>query len=328
MILNKKINCNPLVSFIIVAYNSKDTIINCLEAIKNQSIKNFEVIIFDNASSDDTICLIKNFVNNFWGNVILIESKKNIGFASANNKGALAAKGKWLIFLNPDAFPEKTYLYELLLASQQYKSFDFFASCQIQFRNKDILDGTGDIYFTNGAAKRRNFLTPLKLGNTKNEEIFGSCGASFFINRRAFFDVEGFDEDYFCYFEDVDLSLRLRLAGYKCMYIANAIVYHVGGSASGGEESDFTIYYGYRNLVWTFFKSMPLKLMIKYLLSHIMLNIRQIIGFYRRGKKKPILKAKIDGFLYLWKIIFIKRPKVQKKNRISAKNLNNILTKP
>jgi GT2 family glycosyltransferase len=118
------------------------------------------------------------------------------------------------------------------------------------------LDGAGDEYHVSGLAWRR-FYNHLANGyGLKPEEVFGACAAAAMYRREDFLKIGGFDEDYFSYFEDVDLSFRLRLAGGRCLYVPDAIVHHVG-SASTGKLSDFVVYYGHRNLVWTFFKDMP-----------------------------------------------------------------------
>src|SRR4030095_6314337 len=104
----------------------------------------------------------------------------------------------------------------------------------------------------------------------------------------------GFDEDYFSYFEDVDLGFRLRLAGKKCLYVPEAIVHHVG-TASTGKRSDFSVYYGYRNLIWTFVKDMPSPLFWIFLPLHIGTMLFFVVYLTSRGQGKVILKAIVDA---------------------------------
>jgi GT2 family glycosyltransferase len=88
-------------------------------------------------------------------------------------------------------------------------------------------------------------------------EIFSPCAAAALYRRSALLEVGGFDEDFFCYVEDVDLGFRLRLAGYRCLYVPLSVAHHIGSGTTGGKNSDFSVYHGHRNLVWAFVKNMP-----------------------------------------------------------------------
>ena len=117
------------------------------------------------------------------------------------------------------------------------------------------------------------------------EEVFGPSGAAALYRREWLVRLGGFDESYFCYFEDVDLNLRLQVAGGRCLYVPAARVRHVGGASSGG-LSAFTIYHSQRNLVWTFVKSMPPHLFWRYLPMHVLLNVGSIVSYGVRGHTK------------------------------------------
>jgi GT2 family glycosyltransferase len=116
--------------------------------------------------------------------------------------------------------------------------------------------------------------------------------------------VGGFDEDFFCYFEDVDLGFRLRLAGYRCLLVPDAVACHAGSAATRGWHNNFTIYHGHRNLVWANVKNMPAVLFRLLLPLHIIMNIAAIVLFSIRGKGRVILRAKYDtlrGIPRMWK---------------------------
>jgi GT2 family glycosyltransferase len=112
-------------------------------------------------------------------------------------------------------------------------------------------------------------------------------------------EVGGFDEDYFCYVEDVDLGFRLRLTGHKAMYVPDAVVYHVGSGTTGGQHSDFAVYHGHRNVVWTFVKNMPGVLFWLMLPLHVLMNLVSILWFALQGRGGVILRAKRDALLGL-----------------------------
>lgn len=130
-------------------------------------------------------------------------------------------------------------------------------------------------------------------------EVFSPCAAAALYRRSALRAVGGFDEDYFCYVEDVDLGFRLRLAGHKALYVPDAVVHHVGSGTTGGQHSDFAVYHGHRNLVWTFVKNMPGMLFWLLLLLHVMINLATILWFAVKGRGGVILRAKRDALLGL-----------------------------
>ena len=315
---------NPLVTVIIVNFNGGEMLHNCLSTLGRQTFSDFEVIVVDNGSHDDSM----NACDKPRPYPIkAVKLGNNTGYAYANNYGVRLARGKWLALLNSDAFPSPLWLDHLIEATQAHPEFAFFSSHQIQYNDRNIVDGTGDNYATNGRAWRRDYGATLADAMEHDDEVFGACGAAAFIRADIFREVGGFDEDYFCYFEDVDLSLRLRLAGYRCLHAAKAVVYHVGSATSGGEISDFSIFYGYRNLVWTYFKSMPLKVLLKHLPEHIKLNINQIKEFSRMGKRKLIWKSKLCALLGLPRILLFKRPMVQRHCRVQPGIIDAVLVK-
>ena len=126
------------------------------------------------------------------------------------------------------------------------------------------------------------------------EEVFGPSGAAALYRRSWLVRLGGFDESFFCYFEDVDLNLRLQVAGGRCLYVPSARIRHVGGASTGG-LSAFTIYHSQRNLVWTFVKSTPPHIFWRYLPMHLLLNVGSIVSYGVRGHTKTLLRAKRDA---------------------------------
>ena len=277
----------------------------------------------DNGSTDNSLDSVKSQ----WCDLHLVVERlnENLGFAVANNIGARLARGKYLALLNADAFPEPDWLEQLLKAAENNPQFTFFASRQIQANTPELLDGTGDAYHVSGLAWRQNYNRPAAENGTQPGEVFSACAAAALYSRDDFLKVGGFDEDYFSYFEDVDLSFRLRLTGGRCLYVPQAVVYHVG-SASTGNDSDFSIYHGYRNLVWTFFKDMPASLFWIYLPRHILMIVYKSAVFLIRRKRSIILKSQIDAFLAL-PAVLRKRKKVQQMRTVSSREIRRVMTK-
>jgi len=307
---------NLSVSVIVVNYNGGALLKQCVDALRKQTMNDFEVIVVDNGSSDGSL----EMINNGWDKLRILELGKNTGFAVGNNRGVGKARGKWIALLNNDAFPREDWLENLLAATKRYPEHDFFASHQYNAMNPTLLDGTGDMYAYNGIAWRRDYQTPVNKGVNQDDEVFGACAGAAMYRKSCFDEVGGFDEDYFCYFEDVDLSFRLRLAGYHCMHIANAVVYHVGSATAGGGESDFAVYHGYRNFVWTFVKCMPGRLILQYLPSHLLMNARHVNSFMKMGRGKVILKAKWHALIGL-PLILSKRKRLKALSRVKQNEL-------
>lgn len=301
---------NKTVSIVIVTWNSGAYLPRCLEAVKRQSIPDFEVVVIDNGSKDGSISNLERD----WPmlNLRVERLQSNMGFTTANNIGARLARGRWLALLNADAFPEPDWLERLLEAADTIPDA-FFASRQVQ-ASMPLLDGEGDAYHISGLSWRRSYGLPVD-EKYEIEEVFSSCAAAALYPRQMFLDVGGFDEDYFSYHEDVDLGFRLRLKGLRCFYIPQAVVHHVG-SASTGKHSDFAIYHGHRNLVWTFAKNMPAPLIWVLLPLHIIATTLMIMKFLFTGHGEAIWQAKADAVRGLVNMLY--KRKIIQQNRQSS----------
>ena len=312
----------PLISILIVSYNSGTTLPRCLASLSRQTFKDFEIILVDNGSADGSMeGLAASWVQL---NLHIEQLPANHGFAVANNLGAHLARGKWLALLNGDAFPEPDWLEQLVRAAHENPEFTFFASRQIQATAPELLDGTGDAYHVSGLAWRQNYNQPAGTYGLQSGEVFSACAAAGFYSRDDFIKAGGFDEDYFSYFEDVDLGFRLRLSGKKCLYVPEAIVHHVG-SASTEKKSDFSVYYGYRNLIWTFIKNMPAPLFWLFLPLHIGTLFFFVIYLTIRGQGQVIIKAIFDAMRGL-PIALRKRKIIQKNVKIRAGDLLKVMS--
>ncbi len=309
---------SPLVSVIIVNYNGKDLLPACLSSLSKQTFSDFEIIVVDNGSADGSDSLPE------FPGLRVLKLKKNTGFAHACNRGAEAARGKWLAMLNTDAFPEPGWLASLLHAAKKYPEYDFFTSHQILRDHPDLLDGTGDMLAVNGRAWRPERLLPLAEGTNRDDEVFGACAAACLYRADSFGRAGGFDEDFFCYYEDVDLSLRLRLMGYRCMHVCSAIVYHISSATSGGEESDFFLYHVCRNLTLTYIKSMPGILIRKYILSHIRLHYDIALHLIQHRRRKLLVKIWAGIGKGLPRVL-AKRKKVQRESTVCVAEPEHIM---
>jgi GT2 family glycosyltransferase len=309
------VNAPSKVALVIVNWNGADCLPECLRSVGSQERRPDRVIVVDNASSDGSLdTALREFP---WIEAIRLGT--NVGFAAANN----VALGRcddceWVALLNPDAFPAPSWLAALTAAAQGNPGHAAFASQLRSAADGRFLDGLGDVYHVSGLAWRAGHGAPLPRED-RSRDVFSACAAAALYRRDALVAVGAFDERYFCYHEDVDLGFRLRLRGHRCLYVPAAVVRHVG-SASSGKRSDFAVYHGHRNLVWTFFKNMPAALLAAYLPQHLLLNVSSVLWFLARGQGRAILKAKRDALLGIPEVLRERRT-VQRERRIGARDL-------
>lgn len=311
-----------LVSIILVVWNSKAYLHKCLSLLARQTVKNVEVIIVDNGSSDNSVTGLEAP----WPDLDLTVERldSNLGFAIANNIGVRLARGKWIALLNADAFPEADWLEKLLLATEQNPQYSMFSSRQIQYNSPDRLDGAGDAYHISGLAWRNYYNYPSGDYGLGQKEVFSPCAAAALYSREEFLKAGGFDEDYFSYFEDVDLGFRLRLGGAKCLYVPEAVVRHVG-SASTGKRSDFSVYYGYRNMIWTFVKDMPSFYFWIFLPLHVITLLFFFVYLTARGQRSAISRAILDALRGMPQALS-KRKLIQRGIKIKPRDLLKVMS--
>ena len=305
---------------VVVNFNGKKTLDQCLESLQLQVFSNFKTVVVDNFSRDGSV----DGIEERFPNVEVVRLDENVGFAAANNYAIKQAEGfRWVALLNPDAIAEPDWLLNLHIAAEKNSQYNFFGSHLKKQGFLGQLDGTGDIYHLCGLAWRRDHGVSEKKTSRLVEEIFSPCAAAAMYRRDIVLDVGGFDERFFCYFEDIDLAFRLRLLGHRCLYVPNAKVEHCG-SAITGRGSDFAVYHGHRNMVWAYVKNMPSSLLWCGLPQHILANLAALIWFSLIGQAGPIFKAKRDALLGLRKTIE-QRKFIQKNTKVSSKNLKKVI---
>jgi GT2 family glycosyltransferase len=308
------------VAVVVVDWNTTQLLERCLASLARQTLPPERVIVVDNAGDQPSWRHVRDAPLR----TDLVRLSANRGFAAANNVGlGLAEDCDWVALLNPDAFPEPDWLEHLVAAAGQHPGYSFFASRLLNAEDPELLDGTGDVYAVSGLAYRRDHGLPACGVRLLPEEVFGPCAAAALYRREALLEVGGFDERFFCFFEDVDLAFRLRLAGHRCLYVPEAIVHHVG-SATTVRHSTFSVYHAHRNLVWTFVKNMPGPLLARYLAHHLLLNLVSLAYFAAMGQGRPILRAKWDALRGLPRAL-VARQAIQSRRRVSVGQLLRLM---
>lgn len=258
------------VTIAIVSFNSGATLARCFAALAAQSEQNFRVILIDNASRERPSALVRSVSFP----VDYREMERNLGFAGGMNVALEACETPFLAALNPDAFPEPDWLAILLRTADRYPNVAAFGSLQLAADDPARIDGFGDHYLISGQAWRGG-TRPSFAGELAYS--FGVCAAAALYRTERLRGIGGFDERFFCFYEDVDVAFRLRLAGGECAVVPAAVVSHVGGASFEG-LSDFAAFLIARNQWWTLVKNMPFTLMCFALPGFVFL---QLVGLAR-----------------------------------------------
>ncbi len=269
---------SPSVTVAVVAYQSGAFLQRCLDALAAQSFKDFEALIIDNGSTDGSVEALRLPDKRF-----RIEAMNaNLGFAAANNVAARLSTAPWLCMLNPDTEAEPGWLEALISAAARWPGAASFGSTQIELKDPTRLDGVGDVWHAAGVAWRARLGRPVSETPAEGE-VFGPCAAAALYRREVFTALGGFDERYFCYCEDVDWAYRARLAGWTAIQVPSAVVRHAGSGISG-RASEFTLFHGHRNRVWTFAKNTPALWLPLLLPWHLAYNVAMWISASRKVK--------------------------------------------
>ena len=300
----------PDVSVIVVNYNGRHHLDKCLTAVARQDVE-CEIVLVDNASDDGSAA----FVRERFPAVRLVELDRNLGFAGGNNAGARAAAGRYLAFLNNDTQAESTWLRALMDAITDAPDVGFVTSRIVYMHDASVVDSAGDGLTRSGGAFKHGHGQPADRV-LQSREVFGACGAACLFRREVFDAVGGFDDDFFLSHEDVDLSYRARLLGFRCRYVPDAIVSHVG-SATLGRRSATAVFYGQRNGEWLYLKNTPWPLLLRTLPGHLLYDAAAAVFFVTQGLAGPFLKAKWAALAGVGGVLR-KRRAIQRSRRASS----------
>jgi N-acetylglucosaminyl-diphospho-decaprenol L-rhamnosyltransferase len=274
---------------VIVNYNGGARLQRVVEALACQSMPDFEAVIVDNHSTDNSIEDLRLPDSRF----VIKRLGVNLGFAGGCNFGASGSWAVWLVMLNPDAYPEPQWLARLRAATQRYPDVDAFGSTQLSAKDPSLLDGAGDCYSIFGMAWRGGHGQAVS-SMQSDSDVFAACAAAALYRRDVFQRLSGFADDFFCYLEDIDLGFRLRLAGGKCVQVADARVLHEG-SAITGAGSDFTYFHSQRNAVWVLARCMPGPLLPLGIALHLFATTWSIWWERRNAPPGPRLRGLLAG---------------------------------
>ena len=247
---------HPRVSVIVVNWNRADLLRQCLAALSRQTSGDFELILVDNGSEDDSLEVARAFAA---APVRLITNSENRGFCAANNQGIDAAKGDYIALLNNDAEPRPRWLEAMLEAAEADPTAGMIASKILVAEQPDVIDKAGHLIYPDGQNRGRGHGERDEGQYDTAEEVAWPDGCAALYRKAMLDQIGGFDEQFFAYADDAELGLRARIAGWKAVYAPEAVVHHRRGETLG-RYSEQRLFLIERNRIWLAAKLFPARM--------------------------------------------------------------------
>jgi len=311
------------VAIVVLNWNGITDTLACLDSLLQQTHKDFHIVVVDNGSRDNSKELLDKYQRGNKDKVDIIYNPKNFGFAGGVNTGiewALNEDFEYVALFNNDATADKDWLKSLVSAASDKKVG--ISTGLLLHEDGKTIDSTGDWVSKWGMAFPRN------RGDAADKapeagEVFSATGGASLYKTALFKDIGLFDEDFFAYYEDSDISFRAQLAGWKVVYTPKAVAYHKQG-ASSKKVPGFTVYQAFKNTPLLFIKNVPRGLLLsvgsRFYLAYFLILINAIA----KGNGKPALKGALKSFVLGFKKLG-ERHNIQKNKRVSSDYIKSIL---
>jgi hypothetical protein len=307
---------------VIPNWNGEDFIKESLQSLEKQTLAH-DVIVVDNGSSDSSISIIeKNFPD-----IRLLKFKNNAGFAGGVNRGiksALKESYEYIALFNNDAVADKHWLEHLVSAAALHNESGIITGKFMRMDKKHI-DSTGDQYSIWGMPFPSNRNVTDSQEVSKGKHVFSATGGASLYRASVLKGIGLFDEKFFAYYEDVDISFRAQLAGWKVWYEPKALAYHhVSGTSS--KLGDFSRYHATKNFFMLYIKNMPTSLLIKYLPLFFLQSVRLFISSLVQGSGLVFIKGKLKSLSYTRQVLK-DRKSIQSTRKVTSRYIDSILYK-
>ncbi len=313
---------SPRVSVIIPNWNGAHLLPMCLDSLRRQSYRDHQVMVVDNASTDGS----RELLTRDYPEVRVLALPRNLGFAGACNAGIRATRSEWVALLNSDTQADEHWLAQVIAAFERHPEAGSVASKMLLLDRRDTLHTAGDFYRLDGVPGNRG-VWQRDVGQFDREEyVFSACGGSAAYRRTMLDEIGLFDDDFFFSCEDIDLAWRAQLAGWKCLYAPQAIVYHQLAATGGGPTASF---YDGRNMIWVIAKNYPGSLWRRHWRAVVRAQLRlaaEALRAWRGRAARARLRGQLAGLLGLPKMLS-KRRAIQAARRVSDEYLRQILHK-
>ena len=322
-----------LVSIVVLNWNGKDVIFECLDSLLRQTFRFFEVVLVDNGSTDGSLALIRR---QYGSSLVIVESLTNVGFAEGCNMGICASKGEFIALVNSDAMVEPSWLEEMVKGLED-PLVGMCASKIFFYGRKDLIENTGQTITRDGLGRTRGRLEKDEGQYDLFCDVFCPSGCAAIYRRQMLEESGLFDSSFFAYADDIDVGLRGRLLGYQCKFVPTAVAYHML-SASFGLFSPFKAYLIERNRIWIVIKCFPLRHVLQAPWHTLTRYFYHFYGiFLRQGpaaqfvKQSSLLKlvwvalkVYLSTFWYLPHLLR-ERKKIWRKSKVSSQEFEEWL---
>jgi GT2 family glycosyltransferase len=316
----------PLISVVIPNWNGAEHLPTCLDSLRRQTYPHVEIIVVDNDSHDDSVALLERD----YPEVKAIPLKENRGYAGGVNTGFREAEGEVLVVLNNDTETDPHWLAKLWAGLNRHPEAGSATSKILLFDEREVFNSAGDLYGVDGVPINRGVWEVDGGQYDEEDKVFSPCGGACAIRRSMLEELasrgqdQPFDEDFFAYCEDVDLGWRAQLAGYECLYVPTAIIYHRLSATGGGKIAS---YYTGRNFIYVLAKNYPTSLLKKHWRKIVAAQLRiswEALEAWRGEAARARLRGQLAG---LWNLpaMLSKRRVIQESRTASDEYLESIL---
>lgn len=313
------------IAVVVLNWNGFSDTKQSIESLLKQDYTNFSIVVIENGSKDSSAKFLADLAVDLEDSRLhVIYNTKNLGFAGGVNTGiryALNNNYDAVALFNNDAVADKGWLSSLVTASEDFDS-DITTGLLLHQDGKTI-DSTGDFYSHWGMPFPRNRGND-RQNAEKSSYVFGATGGASLYRTAVFRDIGLFDEKFFAYYEDVDISFRAQLAGYKVYYTKEAVAYHKQGAASA-KIPGFTVYQTFKNIPLLFIKNVPARLFISIGLRFLLLYILIFGNAIKNGQGVYALKGWLMSIWYFFTRSLWHRFAIQRNKKVSWKYINDII---
>lgn len=305
---------------VVLSYDGIPLLEKILPTIAAQRGIEFRTIVVDNGSSDGT----REWLSEHWPDIDVVHLPENVGVTPALNICLRAADTEFVALLNNDLELEPDALARLTQALIDHPNAASAGAKLIDFYDRTVLDGAGDVFTWAGTGGRRGHGELDRGQYDRPQAIFGACGGAAVYRRTAIEDVGEFDESFFAFYEDVDWALRAQVLGWGCRYVPDAVVYHMGSATIGKGLTDFTRYHLWRNGLWIIAKNYPASALVRYL---PWLILGQAVNFALavRDRKLGIWIRVVRDAARGLPAVLRRRRDIQEKRRASLRQLQSVV---
>jgi GT2 family glycosyltransferase len=313
----------PEIAVVVVNWNGAHLLPTCLSSLRQQTWRDFETILVDNGSADDSLALLQRD----FPEVRVIPLQENLGLAGGTNAGIAATDAPIIATLNNDTEADPRWLEELKLALDAHPEAGSVASKLLLFDRRDVIHSAGDFYGVDGVPGNRGVWERDDGRFGQSELIFGACAGAAAYRRTMLDDVGLFEDSFFMYCEDVDLAFRGQLLGYRCVFAPAAVVYHMLSATGGGPLAS---YYCGRNFLRVIVRDMPRELLGRVWPRVLLAQLRftwESLVHAREPAARARLRGQFDGLRELPRMLHERR-EIQRRRRVPIRYLRSILAAP